>query len=52
MDRINLRNLEALLMIRVVRPNDTVLDPRAFETGTKCRFQNAPHGLNARRSKA
>jgi len=24
-----------------------ILDPRAFETGTLCRFQNAPHGLKA-----
>jgi len=23
------------------------LDPRAFETGTLCRFQNASHGLKA-----
>ena len=32
------------------QPNHKMLDPRAFETGTKCRFQNASHGLNARRS--
>ena len=30
--------------------NQCDLDPRAFETGTKCRFRNASHGLNARRS--